>query len=510
MLHKLFYIFTIGVVAGIAFRSFFDFGWSFVVFIIALGIILYLFGSRGPKFTGLAVLFVAAGLGMLRFGFADVSDESFVLDEMIGQEIMIEGIVIDEPDERENNTRIIIEPVENESFGNRVPKYSKVLVTVDQYPVWEYGDKIQIEGLLKMPKNFETDSGRIFNYVDFLGKDGIRYQMFRPQTDLLGKGEGNIVKEKLFAFKRAFLENVAQIIPEPHASLLGGLVVGAKQALGKDLLDDFRATGIIHIVVLSGYNVTIVAEAMMRFFGAFAPRVFAMSFGALSIIAFAIMTGAGATIVRASIMALLVIAARATGRTKEITTALLFAGLLMLFHNPKILIFDPSFQLSFLATLGLIYLAPLIEKYFHLVPTKWGFREFATATVATQIFVLPLLIFMMGEVSVVSLPVNLLVLFVIPVTMLFGFLAGVAGFISFAFAAPFAFLAYILLAYELKIVDLFASLPFASVTVPQISIWIVILTYSFYIFLILKWRKVQEVENEESQKSEVEKVFDNL
>ncbi len=509
MLHKLFYIFTIGFVVGIAFRSFFDFGWSFTVFIIGLGCLLYLFGTRSSKFSAIAIFFVAAGLGMLRFDFTDVSSEQFVLDKKVGQEILIEGIVIDEPDERENNTRIIIEPI-IESFGHSVSKYSKILVTVDQYPVWRYGDKIQIEGELKMPKNFETDTGRTFNYVDFLGKDGIRYQMFYPQVELLGKSEGNIVKEKLFVFKRAFLENTAQIIPEPHTSLLGGLVVGAKQALGKDLLDDFRATGIIHIVVLSGYNVTIVAEAIMRFLSSFAPRVFAMSFGALSIIAFAIMTGAGATIVRASIMALLVIAARASGRTKEITIALLFAGLLMLFHNPKILIFDPSFQLSFLATLGLIYLSPLIEKYFHLVPTKWQLREFATATVATQIFVLPLLIFMMGEVSLVSLPVNLLVLAVIPLTMLFGFLAGMAGFISFALAAPFAFFAYILLAYELKIVDIFASLPFASTTVPQISIWVVALVYVFYIFLILKWRKNKEIENEESQKSDAEKVFDTL
>ena len=129
MLHKLFYIFTIGVVVGIAFRSFFDFGWSFAVFIIALGIILYSLGSRGPKFLAVAIFFAAAGLGMLRFDFADVSDENFVLDKKVGQEIVIVGTVIDEPDERENNTRIIIEPIiltESELFGARGTKYSKI------------------------------------------------------------------------------------------------------------------------------------------------------------------------------------------------------------------------------------------------------------------------------------------------------------------------------------------------------------------------------------------------
>jgi len=283
----------------------------------------------------------------------------------------------------------------------------------------------------------------------------------------------------LFAVKRAFLERVSRSIPEPHASLLGGLVVGAKRSLGSELLDDFRTTGIIHIVVLSGYNISIVADAIMRTFS-FLPRIAGMWLGGLSIVLFAVMTGAGATIVRASIMALLVIMARATGRMHDITIALFLAGFLMLAHNPKILAFDPSFQLSFLATLGLIYGVPLIEKYFHLTPTGSKLREFAMATVATQIFVLPLLLFMTGEFSLVALPVNLLILAFIPATMLLGFLAGAAGFLSITLAVPFAMISYALLAYELSVVEFFSSLPFASASVPSFPVWLLLGWYILY------------------------------
>ncbi|MEK7145270.1 MAG: ComEC/Rec2 family competence protein, partial [Patescibacteria group bacterium] len=199
---------------------------------------------------------------------------------------------------------------------------------------------------------------------------------------------------------------------------------------------------------------------------AFLPRAARLAGGALAIILFAVMTGGSATIVRASLMAILVVVARATGRIYGITRALLLAGFLMVLHNPKILVFDTSFQLSFLSTLGLIYLSPVIEKWLGFIPEKLQLRQIAAATIATQIFVLPLLLYQMGQLSIVSLPVNLLILPAIPWTMLFGFLAGALGFISQIIALPFAFIAYLLLAFQLKIVALFAALPFASIAIP--------------------------------------------
>ena len=483
------YVLIGGFAIGVLFRSFFNLGFSFSLFIIALSgalFFLYYILHKGQTFIALnqgltfiiALFILSAGVGILRFDIADLNKGNAVLDEIVGQEVVLEGTVVDEPDERENNTRLIvnfeslISPSEEEVEG-------KAIITANIHPRFSYGDKVYIEGELRKPKNFIDDDGGTFDYVSYLGKDEIFYQMFYPKLELIESGHGNPIKRTLFAFKRSFLEKVGRVIPDPQVSLLGGLVVGAKQSLGEELQEDFRKTGIIHIVVLSGYNVTIVAESIMRFFS-FLPFLFGVSIGAIAIVFFAIMTGASATIVRASMMALLVLLARATGRTNAITRALFLVGFLMLLHNPKILVFDSSFQLSFTATIGLIYLAPKIEKHFHLVPTKWQLREFATATVATQIFVLPMILYKMGTLSLVALPVNLLILVFVPITMLLGFLTGMVGFISTLLSFPFAFVTNALLTYQLKVVDIFASLPFAAIEIDYFPIWIAILIYIIY------------------------------
>jgi len=485
-------VFISGFLGGILFHSFFDLSYYFSLFWLLVGgsIFAYslLFNIRIRRVFTVALFLVSIGLGLLRYDISDFYKGNLLLDNFVGKEIKALAFVSEEPDEREFNTRLIISFQKLFIENGWIEINSKAIISVDQYPVFSYGDEVEIVGILKKPENFENENGREFNYVAYLAKDGIFYQMSNPKIKLVSRDKGNLVKEKLFAIKNAFLKSVQKIIPEPHSALLGGLVVGAKESLGKNLLDAFRKTGIIHIVVLSGYNITIVAEAIMRAFS-FLPRFVGISLGSLSVIFFAIMTGASATIVRASIMALLVILARATGRVYEITMALCLAGFVMVLHNPKILIFDPGFQLSFLATIGLIYLAPKIEKYFKFVPTEWGFKEFAIATVSTQIFVLPLIMYQTGELSLVSLPVNLLILVFVPATMLFGFLSGVVGFISTLFAMPFAFVAYALLAYQLKVVEIFSSLSFSSVHIEFFPLWLALAIYAVYVFMIYKMQK---------------------
>ena len=484
MREKAFYVFIASFVLGVAFHSFFDFGFAFSLFLFGLSVtlfILYLIKGRKQSILIVLVSILALSLGLLRFDIATLNKGDPFLDTLIGVEITYEGVVADEPDERENSTRLI---VELEKAGEERVR-GKALVITERFPIFSYGDRLELKGNLEKPENFVNEQGNVFNYISYLGKDAIYYLLTFPEVERVGIGAGNSVKRTLFATKEKYLDSVERLIPDPEVSLLGGLVVGAKQSLGSELQDKFRKTGIIHIVVLSGYNVTIIAEAIMRVL-AFLPKVASLSIGGITILLFALMTGASATIVRASIMAVLVLLARATGRTVLITRILFIAGFFMVLHNPKIVIFDPSFQLSFLATIGLIHLAPFIEKYFRLVPTKWKLREFATATIATQIFVLPLLLYMMGELSIVALPVNILILAFIPLTMLFGFLAGVIGWLSTTIALPFAYIAHGLLSYELFVVDIFSRLPFASISIEHFPIWLMILFYVFYGFILFK------------------------
>lgn len=457
--------FSAGVFAG----SFFAYLYASLFFIF-LGMALLVIRRSVLKIYAVLVL-ISFGMGIFYYGFrsappADVSN----FENRINETIVMRGVVIGEPDERENYTGLTVE-VGGVNF----------LILSKHHPAFKYGDELEIKGVVEKPVNFSD-----FDYRAYLAKDDIYFQMFYPEIELVSSGNGFWHKRFLFSFKEKLIWNVSRVIPEPYSALWGGLTLGAKRSMPPDLLEDFRETGIIHIVVLSGYNITVVADAIMRLLS-FLPQYIGISFGILGILGFAIMTGASATIVRASVMAIMVLLARATGRIYQVTTALLFAGFIMILHNPQIVRFDSSFQLSFLATLALIYLAPLVEKRLRFLPKKWQIRDLASATLSTQIFVLPLLLYKMGLFSVVSLPVNLLILIFVPATMLFGFITAVAGFLSTYISMPFAWITYGLLAYEIKVVELFSALPFASVSLENFPLWLMLSAYAGYAILIFKY-----------------------
>lgn len=494
---KPFYVFAFGFTGGVFLSSFHKMGFSFFLLSLVISLAVFIYGkflltdagkNKKALFLGSFFIFSFA-LGLLRYEIKDLPARDSMLDKSLEQKIIIEGIVSDEPDKRENGVRLTL------NFRNLIedekiyPVKGKGIMTTDFYPEYRYDDLLKIEGKIIKPKNFQNENGKTFDYVSYLAKDDIFYEIAFPKVELISSGNGNFVKTKLYDFKNKFIGNFSRSIPEPHSSLLSGLLLGAKQSLGKDLLEDFRRAGVVHIVVLSGYNITIVAEAIMTAFS-FLPKFGSISFGVLGIILFAIMTGGSATVIRASAMALLVVLARATRRQYDITRALIIVGLFMLIQNPKILVFDSSFQLSFLATLALIYVSPIVEKKLQFVPTKFKLREFATATIATQIFVLPLLLYKMGELSLVGLLVNILILAFIPLTMLFGFLTGAISFIGVAISLPFAFASYALLSYELKVVEIFSSLPFASISVPYFPVWLMLGVYLAYGILIYKMRNI--------------------
>ncbi len=490
------YISLLGFTLGIFLRSIFAIDFYTTCFLLALSLLILLISSFTRTEPGRkniligTLLLLTFSLGVLRF---DVSDYKPAELSRGGEEISFKGIVVDEPDVREDHSKLTVK-IESAKNGDGENLIGNVLVITDRYTTLTYGDEIVITGKIRRPENFvskESGGGKetaqeSFDYVSYLAKDGIYYQMIRPSMEKMGEGKGNPIKAILFQIKHSFLSNINRVIPEPESSLLAGLVVGAKQSLGKELLDDFRVVGVIHIVVLSGYNLTIVAQAMMRV-SSVLPQMVSLSIGGLGIVFFAIMTGGSATIIRASIMALLVLLAQGIRRDYDITRALLLAGFFMVMQNPHILVFDPSFQLSFLATIALIYLAPYLKKYFTFIPERFGLQELAISTMATQIFVLPLLLYSMGTLSLVALPVNLLILPLIPMTMFFGFVVGMVGFVSSLVALPFTFITHLLLWYELKVVEIFAALPFASISISYFPLWLMALVYiGFTVFFLCK------------------------
>jgi competence protein ComEC len=203
------------------------------------------------------------------------------------------------------------------------------------------------------------------------------------------------------------------------------------------------------------------------------------------------MTGGKATAIRAGFMAILMLFARATGRNYDTARALVIVAILMIFLNPFILAFDVSFQLSFMATLAVIFLSPKLEKYFLWLPSFFNLRDIASVTFSAYIFVMPFILYKMGNLSLVALPANVLIIPFIPISMLLGFLSGILGFLWHLLSIPFSFLAYLFLHYQLLIVKFFSQLPFASFTIPNFPLLITILIYIYFIYFLFK----EEIKN---------------
>ncbi|MBI5045992.1 MAG: ComEC family competence protein [Candidatus Niyogibacteria bacterium] len=466
-----------GFLGGVFLRSFFAWPLSFTAFAAVLGVAMLFsayFAEQKRVFFILGLVALSFCAGTMRYEVKDANILPPPLANSVSRQVLLRGMVSEEPDERENNTRLIFR-AESVYEGSAWREISgeKILVYVKKYPELNYGDILEVAGTLKKPENFSD-----FDWENYLAKDDIFLEMFSPRIVLLGNG-GSWVKEKLFALKRNFTDSLSRVLPEPHASFLAGLTIGAKKSMPPEVLEEFKKAGIMHLVVLSGYNITIIAENIGRMMK-FLPLPFGagLSVSVLGIIFFAIMTGASATIVRAAIMAILVLVARSTGRVYEVTVALLFAGFFMVLQNPKILRFDPSFQLSFLATLGLIFIAPRLEGHMGFLSEKWGLRENVSATLSAQIAVLPLVLYLIGNVSPFALPVNILILMFIPATMFFGFMTWAVGIFSYILSLPLAWIAWLFLNYELGVAHFFASLLGAGFMISDFSAWWLVAAYA--------------------------------
>jgi competence protein ComEC len=188
-------------------------------------------------------------------------------------------------------------------------------------------------------------------------------------------------------------------------------------------------------------------------------------------------------------MGVLVLLAQREGRLSDPRNALVLTGALMIFISPRILRYDIGFQLSFAATIGLIYAAPLIKRYFEKLPSFFNFRETFVMTLSAQFFVLPLLLYYFKNLSLVSLPANIIVLPLIPFAMLLGALTGVAGLILPFLGRLVGYFAWLVSAFELGVIKLFAKPSWAAVSV-RFNWYAVILAYVVIVgFLIwLNWK----------------------
>ncbi len=459
---------------------------SFVYLLSLVVIFLSILKYRKVKliFSLLVVILLGFVLGFLRVDIFEAGlkeGQNFIL----GTKVSIQAQIVKEPDVRDSSTRLVV----------RVPEAKfNILIVTDVYQKFNLGDVVQVEGVISLPVNFvNEDTGREFDYVNFLKKEKIIYQISFATVEKINTepnlGQVMGLQKFLFTIKNNFNSKLSLLIKEPANSLLAGILTGDRRGLGTEWENKFRQAGLIHIVVLSGFNITIVAVVVVSLLTYVLDKKTALVCSLIAIFLFALAVGAGPAVIRASLMAGIAILARLSGRTYLAGVGLGVAGFLMVLWNPMVLVFDPSFQLSFLATAGLVYLAPVIENriYFLNFLPDW-FKEIVVTTTSAQVAVWPWLGFFIGELSAVALVVNILVLPVVPAVMLLGFIAGLIAWGSQILAIIPATLAYFLLYYILEVARLFADFTFSTIVIPRFNFFGVIVCYLFLLMLIVKYR----------------------
>lgn len=477
------FLFVFAFLLGVWFASFELLSIPSAVFLLFLGAVLGLYSFFFVRETHVRELFFALVIVLLSIslGIARYDTHKLPVDRMlegsVGSKVEVVGKVVEEPKIGSTYRGYVIE----------LDSGVKVLARVNPFPAYEFGDTLSVWGKLELPEPFLTPEGKLFDYPSYLRKEGISYVMSFSSADRVAESSFSI-QGVLFRIKHKFVSSFEKSIPFPQSGLLAGILLGVDDALPKDLLNTFRLVGIIHIVVLSGYNITIVAESVRELLG-FLSRKKALIFSAGGIILFSIMVGLTPSVVRALIMALLALVARATHRRYDVARALALAAFAMVLWNPMYLVFDIGFQLSFLATIALIWISPWFLQRLTRVPEKFGLREVVSTTVAVQLFVLPYLAYQSGIISLISFVVNVLILPIVPLVMVMGFVTGTLGLVSSALAFVPGAITYATLFYIIWVSEVFSRLPHAVVATGHLSVLVPACFYAGFCIFALWYTK---------------------
>lgn len=446
-----------------------------VLLLSALLLSLLCVWKRGGWQLYISLFLIAFLFGVFRGSMTERTISSGQVDFYNGKTVELEGWVrqVDERREKIKYTVSIEVPIEGPM--DRESVNGDVLLTLNKYPRLDYGDRVKILGELQAPGKFNG-----FSYDQYLSRYGIYSVMYYPRVEKVGEGEGNTFWKAMTFLQNTFLKRINELWPEPHASFEAGLLVGARKGIPPDLMEKFNITGLTHIIAISGYNIAIIIVFVMWLLKSL-PRRIQFWVAIISIVLFTLFVGASPAVVRASIMGILSLLALQSGRQNNIHITILVTAFLMVLWNPKILWWDVGFQLSFAAVLGLIYIAPHFDKYSKKLPQAFGIREAIQMTMAAQVTALPIIVYNFERLSLIAPIANLLVAFAIPPAMLFGFMSVVTSFLFYPISLIFGFITYGILSYIIKIIELMAAVPYASIDLPGMKLWML---FGYYALLI--------------------------
>ncbi len=453
---------------------------SVSIIIMALGVACTaasFFIKKEAVVVGFCLLFLLLGALRLQISEAIIANDPVSRLNDKPEKITLVGQIVGEPDIRETSQKITVKVANTQSL---------VLMTVGRYPEYHYLDTIKATGKLQTPTVDED-----FNYKTYLAKDGVYSVMGYPKTELVSKMNqftwSTWIYEKLLAFKTSLNHSISMVFAPPESFIVKGVILGGTTTMPADLKAAFSATGLTHLTAISGSNVVILSNILMAFLlflGFWRGQAF---YGSVAFIwLYIIIAGFPSSGIRAAIMATVFLLAQKLGRQNISARVIVITAAVMLLQNPMLLPYDVGFQLSFLASLGIIYAKPLFDQAFSFVQAE-NIRYLLgilSVTLAAQLFTLPVIAYYFNNISLVAPITNILVIPVIDIIMIFGFLGALAGMVSGILGFIVSLPAWVLLKYFLGVMAVFYQ-PWSMLTTEGIW-WVWLVVYYAVVFMGLK------------------------
>lgn len=371
------------------------------------------------------------------------------------------------------NARIVTEP----EIKDRVqrfkikPKGLDIYVTTGKYPIYSYAEFLKIKGKVRVT---EIDDRKF-------------YTLSFPEINQLDS-KSDLLTSLSLGIRAKAIKIFGYYLSDTQSALLLGIVFGIKQNMPDDFMIILRDAGVVHVIAASGMNVSMVAGSFIYIFQRFFNRKTALFLSSLILLLYVSIAGFEASIVRAAIMAGISFTAGITGRQKYSVYALFLTAVFMLFINPS-WIFDVGFKLSFMATLGIIILKPVFDQW--LKRLSGSIKDDFNTTLAAQLATLPILLSSFGSINLLSILINLLILWTIPALMVIGGLSIISGLIFAQLGSFITVFSISLLIYFEVVVRYFDR--FKIPLVMEKSSWVLWVGYYllFAAFIILRQKRVK-------------------
>jgi competence protein ComEC len=401
-----------------------------------------------------AMAFVALLLGAGRGALATSPE---LPARLAGQAVTVSGAVDDDPVERKGDRRITVRVDQISATETNLANGLRIQATVYGMTPVHYGDLVLLAGEVQPPPRFDQ-----FDYRAYLAEQGIAGVMPSARLVRVAPHPGEPLHTALFALRHALIGALDRALPEPQAALVLGVVFGYRAALPASLQQHMIASGLIHIVVISGLKVSLLARIIHEALGRWLPRAAPLiAVGAMA--GYALLAGASAAALRAAAMGAVVVVAGRLRRDSHIVVSLALTGALMLGLKPA-LAGDVSFQLSFAGTIGIATMTDGIAAQLRWLPGV--LRDPFAATVAAEAATWPLMLANFHQVSLVAPAANALVLPLLPAMMIVGGGGALLGIPAALIGWPVMQAAGLIASWYRIVIDSLGSTPMAAILMP--------------------------------------------